>query len=132
MEWTNKTYYTNNNSIYSCIDETKNESTSEDAIEIIYDGKMDENMVKKSTDTTTVKNFNEYIGRKEKHSKKDLDIYNNNKCTNNKFKKVDDNKDIESTISGIPSILLSNLKILLSYLLLKYQNIIFSKFINFR
>ena len=55
------------NSIYNtCIDETENESSSNDVLEIIYDGKMDENMVQKSTDKTTMENYNEFIGKKDK------------------------------------------------------------------
>ena len=52
----------NNNSIYNAsrIDETDNESYSDDVIEFINDGKMDENMVKKSTDKSTIDNYNLY------------------------------------------------------------------------
>lgn len=100
----------NNNSIYntSCIDENDNESYSDDVIEIINDGKMDENMVKKSADKTTIDNYNLYIGKNEPILKKNkIDIYNNKKCdtkiNDNSFKKNDDNKDVDSIISGIPS-----------------------------
>ena len=102
----------NNNSIYNTfIDETENESSSNDAFEIIYDGKMDENMVQKSTDKTTMENYNEFIGKKDKTLKKSkIDIYNRRKCVNennnnekNKINKNDDNKDGESSISGISS-----------------------------
>lgn len=100
----------NNNSIYntSCIDENDNESYSDDVIEIINDGKMDENMVKKSTDKTTIDNYNLYIGKHEQILKNNkIDIYNNKKSVkknnDNSFKKNDDNKDVDSIISGIPS-----------------------------
>lgn len=101
----------NNNSIYntSCIDENDNESYSDDdVIEIINDGKMDENMVKKSTDKTTIDNYNLYIGNNERILKNNsIDIYNNKKSVksikDNSFKKNEDNKDVDSIISGIPS-----------------------------
>lgn len=100
----------NNNSIYNAsrIDETDNESYSDDVIEFINDGKMDENMVKKSTDKSTIDNYNLYIGKNEKIlNNNKIDIYNNKKCVknnnDNSFKKNDDNKDVDSIISGIPS-----------------------------
>ena len=99
----------NNNSIYnSCIDEDENESSSNDVLEIIYDGKMDETMVEKSTDRTTIDNYNEFIGNNNKIPKKNkIDIYNNKKSfkknSNNNSKKIENNKDSESNISRIPS-----------------------------
>lgn len=109
----------NNNSIYNtCIDETENESSSNDVLEIIYDGKMDENMVHKSTDKTTMENYNEFIGKKDKSLKNNkIDIYNRRKCVkedinkeNNKICENDDNKDGESNTSGISSNSFNNIK----------------------
>ena len=97
----------NNNSLYNtCIDETENES-SDEVIEIIYDGKMDENMIQKSTDKTTINNYNEFIGKKENIPKKNnIDIYNRKKSvkknSNSKANKNEDNNDGNSTLSGIP------------------------------
>lgn len=99
----------NNNSLYNntCIDETENESSNE-AIEIIYDGKMDENMIQKSTDKTTINNYNEFIGKKEKIPKKNnIDIYNRKKSvkknSNVKIKKNEDSNDGNCTLSDIPT-----------------------------
>ncbi len=103
------------NSIYACIDETENESSNE-VLEIISDGKMNESLLQKSTDQTTIDSFNEFIGRRERKTakKKNIDIYfkkrgvkNNN---NNKLKKNDDNKDDKSIISGIHSTPFNNFK----------------------
>ena len=110
----------NNNSIYNTyIDETENESSSNDVLEIIYDGKMDENMVQKSTDKTTMENYNEFIGKKEKtlqNSK--IDIYNRRKCVkeknnkeNKKINENDDNMDGDSNTSRISSNNFNNIKI---------------------
>ena len=52
------------NSIYSIIDETGNESSI--GFEIIFDGKIDEDMVQKSTDKSTVDNYIEFVEKKEK------------------------------------------------------------------
>ena len=66
-----------NNSLQNtCIDETDKESSS-DVMEIIFDGKMDENMIQKSTDQTTINSYNEFIGKKEINFKKNkIDMYN--------------------------------------------------------
>jgi len=109
----------NNNSIYNtCIDETENESSSNDVLEIIYDGKMDENMVQKSTDKTTMENYNEFNEKKDKtlgNSK--VDIYNRRKCVKesddvggNGISKNDENKDGETNTSGISSHSFNNIK----------------------
>ena len=96
------------NSIYSCIDEAGNESSNE-VLEIISDGKMNESMVQKSKDQTTIESFNEFIGRKDKKitNNNTIDVYYKKKRVkdnnNNKIKKNEDNKDSESNISGIPS-----------------------------
>ena len=95
------------NSLYSGIDEKDNESSNE--FEIISDGKMNENMLQKSTDQTTIDSFNEFIGRKNTNNntnKHNKDIYYKKKSVNennDKIKKNEDNKDKESIISGIPS-----------------------------
>ncbi len=97
----NGTYNSIYNSIYTNnIDETGNMS-SYDGIEMIQDGKVDLDMVKKSTDKTTMNNYNEFIGKKSNNLQKNnlINYYNKRKITN----KIIDNKDIESSISGIPS-----------------------------
>ena len=67
------------NSIYSIIDETANESSI--GFEIIFDGKIDEDMVQKSTDKSTVDNYIEFVGKKGKinSQKNKIDIYSKNK-----------------------------------------------------
>ena len=102
------------NSIYTCIDETLNES-SDEVVEIISDGKMNESMLQKSTDQTTIDSFNEFIGRKEKKmaKKNNIDIYFKKKGVknnNNVLNKNEENKDVESVISGIPVMPFNNLK----------------------
>ena len=55
----------NPNSIYSSkIEETGYES-SYDGIEMIVDGKMDEDLVQKSNDINTINNYNEFIKKKD-------------------------------------------------------------------
>ena len=94
LNGTYNSIYTNN------IDETGNMS-SYDGIEMIQDGKVDIDMVKKSTDKTTMNNYNEFIGKKNNNLQKNnlINYYNKRKITN----KIIDNKDMESSISGIPS-----------------------------
>ena len=77
LNGTYNSIYTNN------IDETGNLSSFE-AIEMIQDGKVDFDMVKKSTDKTTINNYNEFIGKKNNnHQKKDLiNCYYKKKNTN--------------------------------------------------
>lgn len=112
----NKNIMQNNNSILdSCIDENEKESCSSEVLEIINDGKMDESMLQKSTDKTTMDSYNEFIGKKNLVFKKNkVDIYRKN-CVknngNNRYGKVGKNEDIQSEISGIPSSTLSNSKI---------------------
>ena len=95
----------NNNSIYTPrIEENENESTSNEILEIIYDGKMDEKMVEKSTDETTIDNYNEFIGINKKLPKKNIiDIYNkkNNpkKDDNGGSKKIESKKDSDGNLS---------------------------------
>ena len=67
------------------IEETLNESSSQ-VFEIISNGKMDKDMVKQSTDKTTIDNYIEYIDNQEnnlKNSKVDI----NNAYQNKKKKK---------------------------------------------
>ena len=65
------------NSLYaSKFDDTGNES-SYDGCEMIIDGKMDEELVQKSTDKNTINNYNEFIKKK--------DINNNNNTKNPKI-----------------------------------------------
>ena len=97
-----------NNSLQNtCIDETDKESSS-DVMEIIFDGKMDENMIQKSTDQTTINSYNEFIGKKEINFKKNkIDMYNTkkknvNNNNNENIENIDDNKDGDSIISDIP------------------------------
>ena len=107
-----------NDSIYKItrINENDNESSSE-SIEIINDGRMDEKMVQKSTDKTTIENYNEYIGKNDNIVKKNnnkTDIYKRKKCVkkrnNNSLKNNDDNNDRDSDITGIPSSPFNNFK----------------------
>ena len=62
------------------VEETLNESSSQ-VFEFISDGKMDKNMVKQSTDKTTIDNYIEYIDNQEediKNSKINIkNIYQN-------------------------------------------------------
>ena len=61
------------------IDETLNESSSQ-VFEIIFDGKMNEDKVKQSTDEITIDNYIEFIENKKDNTKKNIvDIYNNKK-----------------------------------------------------
>ena len=94
------------NSIYTNNDETGNMSSFE-AIEMIQDGKVDLDMVKKSTDKTTINNYNEFIGKKNKNNNQQINdlinSYNKRKNTN----KNEGIKDRESSITQTSS---NNLK----------------------
>ena len=76
------------NSIY-----TINENDSSNGFEIISDGKVDEDMVQKSTDKSTIDSYIEFIGQKDKFnsSKNKIDIYHSNKNSKNKNKLVEHN-----------------------------------------
>ena len=95
---TNQTKVTN--SIYS-LDGIDNQSSNE-AFEIISDGKMNESMLQKSTDQTTIDSFNEFIGRKDKKitKKTNIDVYYKKKSVNdnnnNRIKINEENKDNET------------------------------------
>jgi len=79
------------NSVFTEEDETENEQAS-NYIEIIHDGRMDVNMVKKSPDQTTFDNYKEYCEKNESQNNKNMiNMYNtkvnmnpkNNIITNN-------------------------------------------------
>ena len=61
------------NSIYTYIDEAEDESSN--GFEIISDGKVDEDMVQKSTDKSTIDSYLEYVENKEKNKSKNSIIY---------------------------------------------------------
>ena len=97
----------NPNSIYSSkIEETGNES-SLDGIEMIIDGKMNEDLVQKSTDINTRNNYNEFIKKKDDSNNikniKFMDYYHKNSSNSNKKnnKNSKENKE-EDVISDIP------------------------------
>jgi len=90
LNGTYNSIYTNN------IDETGNMSSFE-TIEMIQDGKVDLDMIKKSTDKTTINNYNEFIGKKNNNQQK-IDLINcyNKRKSNNKNECI---KDKESSIT---------------------------------
>ena len=98
LNGTYNSIYTNN------IDETGNMSSFE-AIEMIQDGKVDLDMVKKSTDKTTINNYNEFIGKKNNNQQKNdlINCYNKRKNIN----KNEAIKDGESLVTQTSS---NNLK----------------------
>ena len=88
------------NSIYTNIDETGNMSSFE-AIEMIQDGRVDLDMVKKSTDKSTINIYNEFIGKKSNNMpKNDLINCYNKKKNNNKIESI---KDGESSATQTSS-----------------------------
>ena len=92
----------------SRIDDTGYES-SYDGVEMIIDGKMDEELVKKSSDKNTINNYNEFIKKKEDdnnnntNNKKVMDYYTKNYNNKNLEKNVDKIVDNGDELSGIPS-----------------------------
>ena len=93
------------NSLYtSRVDDTGYDS-SYSQCEMIVDGKMNEELVKNSSDKNTLNNYNEFIGKKDSNSLKN----NNNKIMDYYHKKKDlnaiakENKVKESDLSIIPS-----------------------------
>ena len=115
----------NQTSIYtSRIDETGYES-SYDGVEMIVDGKMDEDLVKQSTDKNKLNNYNEFIKKKDdnnynefikkkddnNNNKKVMDYYHktfvNNNNNNNKHNNIDESKDGDD-LSGIPPVSYNN------------------------
>lgn len=97
----------NQTSIYtSRIDDTGYES-SYDGVEMIIDGKMDEDLVKQSTDKNTINNYNEFIKKKDDNNsnKKVMDYYHKTFINNNnKLNDIGNNKDNKDgdDLSGIP------------------------------
>ncbi len=93
------------NSLYTSRADDTGYDSSYDQCEMIIDGKMDEELVKNSSDKNTINNYNEFIGKKDSNSLKN----NNNKIWDYYKKKKDlntipeDNKDKESDLSIIPS-----------------------------
>ena len=76
----------NNSRDVTNAEETLNESSSQ-VFEIITDGKMDKDMIKQSTDKTTIDNYIEYVDDKEtelKNSKIDISNAYQNKKRKNK------------------------------------------------
>jgi len=86
------------NSMYtSKYDDTGNESSYE-GIEMIIDGKMDEDMIKKSTDQNTINNYNEFILKKDNKNnlknKKRMDYYSKASMSHKNIEAIlEDNKD---------------------------------------
>ena len=86
------------NSMYTSIyDDTGNESSYE-GIEMIIDGKMDEDMIKKSTDQNTINNYNEFILEKDNKNnlknKKRMDYYSKASMSHKNIEAIlEDNKD---------------------------------------
>lgn len=93
------------NSLYTSRADDTGYDSSYDQCEMIVDGKMDEELVKKSCDKNTINNYNEFIGKKDSNNLKN----GNNKIMDYYHKKKDlkaipeDNKDKESDLSIIPS-----------------------------
>jgi len=93
------------NSLYTSRADDTGYDSSYDQCEMIVDGKMDEELVKKSCDKNTINNYNEFIGKKDSNNLKN----GNNKIMDYYHKKKDikaipeDNKDNESDLSIIPS-----------------------------
>lgn len=87
----------------SRIDDTGYES-SYDGFEMIIDGKMDEDLVKNSSDKNTINNYNEFIKKKEdnNNNKKVMDYYHKTFINNNKNNNETDSKDGDD-LSGIPT-----------------------------
>lgn len=91
------------NSLYTSRADDTGYDSSYDQCEMIVDGKMDVELVKKNCDKNTINNYNEFIGKKDS-----LKI-NNNKIMDYCHKKKElniiqeDNKDQKSDLSIIPS-----------------------------
>ena len=102
----------NPNSMYSSkVEETGYES-SYDGIEMIADGKMYEDLVKKSSDKNTINNYNEFIKKKDENNNtknnKIMEYYHKNssnsnkKTNNNSNENLKENNKEEDVISDIP------------------------------
>lgn len=100
-----KNYRDNNNqtinSLYSSkVDDTGYESSYE-GCEMIIDGKMNEELVKKSKDINTINNYNEFIKKNDIGNKKIMDYSKKNIIIGNKdLKTIEEDAD---ELSGIPS-----------------------------
>ena len=111
MNSNKKNSIVNQNSIYSSkYDDTGYESSYEGFEEMIIDGKMNEDLVKKSEDKNTLNNYNEFIKKKGENNdiKKNLILDYYNKSSSSGDKKVDEikknneeNKESDE-LSGIP------------------------------
>ena len=75
------------NSIYTIADE----NDSSNGFEIISEGIVDEDMVQKSTDKSTIDSYIEFVAQKDKFnfSKNKIDIYHNNNNSKNNNKLVE-------------------------------------------
>ena len=88
------------NSLYtSKCDDTGYES-SYDGYEMIIDGKMDEELVQKSTDKNTINNYNEFIKKKDNNNNnnknpKIMDYYKKNLNNDNNNKNNNNNKNLD-------------------------------------
>ena len=103
------------NSIYtSKCDDTGYES-SYDGVEMIIDGKIDEELVRKSSDKNTINNYNEFIKKKEDdnnntNNKKVMDYYTKSYLNKNPDHNLNKILDIGYELSGIPSMNVSQKK----------------------
>ena len=93
------------NSFYtSKYEDTGNESSYE-GFEMIIDGKMDEDLVKKSTDKNTINNYNEFIKKKEDNENikpKILEYYHKSSSNiNKKNMKKNGANEVEDELSRI-------------------------------
>ena len=71
------------NSIYTFFDEAEESSNG---FEIISEGKVDEDMIQKSTDRTTIDSYLEYVENKEKKNSTNSRIYAYNNNNNNQLR----------------------------------------------
>lgn len=96
------------NSLYTSRNDDTGYESSYDGVEMIIDGKMDEELVQKSSDKNTINNYNEFIKKKEDNKnngvngKTIMDFYKRDK--KNKGLEVinEENKDGDD-LSRIPS-----------------------------
>jgi hypothetical protein len=79
------------NSLYTSRNDDTGYESSYDGVEMIIDGKMDEELVQKSSDKNTINNYNEFIKKKEDN--KDNGV--NGKTIMDYYKKGKKNKGLE-------------------------------------
>ena len=106
------------NSLYTSKCDDTGYDSSYDGFEMIIDGKMDEELVQKSTDKNTINNYNEFIKKKDNNNNnnntknpKIMDYYKKNLNNNNTNNNINKNLDIileeknkeEDELSRIPS-----------------------------